>query len=48
MSKINLKEAEELLNFYIDNNRYLEDNGQTPVSISFVVPWACFCLASRL
>lgn len=36
MSKINLKEAEELLNFYIDNNRYLEDNGQTPVSISFV------------
>lgn len=36
MSKINIREAEDLLNFYIDNNRMLQDSGQTPVSISFV------------
>lgn len=36
MSKINLREAEDLLNFIIDNNRKLQDEGQTAVSISFV------------
>ena len=36
MSKLTLKEAEDQLNFIIDNNRRLQDIGQTPVSVSFV------------
>lgn len=35
MSKINLTEAEDLLNFFIDRNRELQDSGQTAVSVSF-------------
>lgn len=34
-TKINMKEAEDLLNFTIDNNRQLQDAGQTPIAISF-------------
>lgn len=34
-TKISLKEAEDLLNFTIDGNRYLQDSGQTPIAISF-------------
>lgn len=33
--KISLKEAEDLLNFTIDNNRHLQDSEQTPIAISF-------------
>ena len=33
--KISMKEAEDLLNFTIDNNRQLQDAGQTPIAISF-------------
>ena len=36
MSKINLKEAEELLDFIIDTNKGLNDQGLTSVSVSFV------------
>ena len=34
-TKINMTEAEDLLNFTIDNNRQLQDAGQTPIAISF-------------
>ena len=34
-TKISMKEAEDLLNFTIDNNRQLQDSGQTPLAISF-------------
>ena len=34
-TKISMKEAEDLLNFTIDNNRQLQDAGQTPLAISF-------------
>lgn len=34
-TKINMTEAEDLLNFTIDNNRQLQDAGQTPLAISF-------------
>jgi len=35
MSKLTLSEAEDMLNFMIDNNRHLEDTDQTPIAISF-------------
>lgn len=34
-TKINMTEAEDLLNFTIDNNRQLQDAGQAPIAISF-------------
>lgn len=33
-NSISIEEAKKLLNRFIDNNRYLEDNGQTPVAVS--------------
>lgn len=34
-TKINMQEAEALLNMTIDNNRFLQDSGQSPIAISF-------------
>ena len=34
-TKISITEAEDLLNMTIDNNKFLQDSGQSPIAISF-------------